>query len=252
MYDFQKANMWKRISAALLDLILLVIAVVGFALLLSTVLNYNSYHDRLMAAYEKYEEIYGISLDMTAEEYEKLPKPEQTLYDMAVKEFSADKDVNYLYSMMFNYTLIITIFSFLLGYLLLEFFVPLLFKNGQTVGKKIFGIALMREDGVKITPFLLFARTVLGKYTLETMFPVLILTMIYFGAMGIVGTIAVLGLLVLNLILLFATKAHTPIHDKMAHTVAVDMASQMIFDSPEAMLEYKKRIHAESVEDMRS
>ena len=40
--------------------------------------------------------------------------------------------------------------------------------------------------------------------------------------------------------------------DKMAHTVAVDMASQMIFDSPEALLEYKKRIHAESVEDMRS
>ncbi len=252
MYDFQKANMWKRISAALLDLILLVIAVVGFALLLATVLNYNSYHERLTASYEKYEEIYGVSLDMTSEEYEKLPDPEKALYEMAVEEFSKDRDVNYLYSMMFNYTLLITIFSFLLGYLLLEFFVPMLFKNGQTIGKKIFGIALMREDGVKITPFMLFARTILGKYTIETMFPVLIITMIYFGAMGIVGTIAVLGLWLFNTILLFATKAHTPIHDKMAHTVAVDMASQMIFESPEAMLEYKKRIHAEAVEDMRN
>lgn len=252
MYDFQRANMWKRISAALLDLILMVIAVVGFALLLATVLNYESYHDRLTAAYDEYEEIYGVSLDMTAEEYEKLPEPEKALYNMAVKEFSVDQEVNYVYRMMFNFTLLITIFSFLFGYLLLEFFVPLIFKNGQTLGKKVFGIALMREDGVRITPFMLFARTVLGKYTIETMFPVLILTMIYFGVMGIVGTIAVLGLWLFNLILLFATRAHTPIHDKMAHTVAVDMASQMIFDSPEALLEYKKRIHAESVEDMRS
>jgi len=27
---------------------------------------------------------------------------------------------------------------------------PLLFKNGQTLGKKIFGVALMRNDGVRI------------------------------------------------------------------------------------------------------
>ena len=252
MYDFQRAGMWKRISAALLDVILLAIAVVGFALLLATVLNYNGYYERMNAAYDQYEEIYGVSLDMTSEEYEKLPDPEKELYKMAVKEFSADYEVNYVYRMMFNYTLIITIFSFLLGFLLLEFLVPILFKNGQTIGKKIFGVGLMREDGVKITPFLLFARTVLGKYTLETMFPVLVLTLIYFGVMGIIGTIAVVGMWLFNLILLFATKARTPIHDKMAHTVAVDLASQMIFDTPEAMLAYKKRIHAESVEDMHS
>ena len=39
-----------------------------------------------------------------------------------------------------------------------------------------------------------------------------------------------------------------PIHDKLAGTVTVDLASQMIFDSPEALLEYKKRLHAESTE----
>ena len=39
-----------------------------------------------------------------------------------------------------------------------------------------------------------------------------------------------------------------PLHDLLAQTVAVDMASQLIFDSPEDLLEYKKRLHAEDAE----
>ena len=136
----------------------------------------------------------------------------------------------------------------MVAFLLLEFLVPLLFGNGQTLGKKVFGIAVMREDGVKLSPVLLFARTILGKYTLETMIPVFILIMIYLNLMGMSGTLAIVGLLIAQLILIIVTKAHTPIHDKLAHTVAVDMASQMIFDTPEDLLAYKKRIHAQQVE----
>ena len=53
--DLQKANMWKRISAYLFDMILLGIAAVGFTFLLSSILGYDSYTERLDAAYEKYE-----------------------------------------------------------------------------------------------------------------------------------------------------------------------------------------------------
>jgi len=42
IYDLQRANMWKRISAYLLDAILLGMVVVGFAFLLSGVLGYDS------------------------------------------------------------------------------------------------------------------------------------------------------------------------------------------------------------------
>ena len=89
--------------------------------------------------------------------------------------------------MIINLTLVITSISILLGYLLLEFVVPLIFKNGQTLGKKIFGIALMRNDGVKINTVMLFVRTVLGKYTIETMVPVLVIIMTFFGSAGIIG-----------------------------------------------------------------
>jgi uncharacterized RDD family membrane protein YckC len=139
-----------------------------------------------------------------------------------------------------------------LGYVLLEFVIPLIFKNGQTVGKKIFGIAVMREDGVRISPMLLFVRTILGKYTVETMLPVFIIVMIFLGAMGIVGVVVLAAILITQIVLLIVTKARTPLHDVLSHTVTVDYASQLIFDSVEDMIAYKKKIHAEQVESEKS
>lgn len=245
MYDFQKANMGKRISAALCDFILLAIVVVGIALLLSTVLGYDNYITQFDDLKASYEEKYDIDLQA---DYESLSAEEKAKVDEADKAFSSDADANYLYGMIVNFTFIIVIFSILIGYLLVEFVVPLIFKNGQTLGKKIFGVAVMREDGVKLSPMLLFARTVLGKYTVETMLPVLIIIMVSLGVMGIIGTVVVIAILIAQIVLLIVTKARTPIHDKLAHTVTVDFASQMIFDTTEDMIAYKKRIHAEQVE----
>ena len=249
MYDFQKANMWKRISAALCDFILLAIVVVGMALLLSTVLGYDNYVTQFNDLKASYEEKYEIDLQA---DYNELSDEDKARVDEADKAFAADPDANYVYGMIINYTFIIVIFSILIGYLLVEFIIPLLFKNGQTLGKKIFGVAVMREDGVRLSPTLLFVRTVLGKYTVETMIPVLIIIMVSLGVMGIIGTAVVVALLIAQIVLIIVTKARTPLHDKLAHTVTVDYASQMIFDTPEEMIAYKKRIHAESVENERN
>ena len=54
IYDLQKASMWKRISAALCDLIALVIVIVGLLLLLSAVLGYDGRAARLGHAFECY------------------------------------------------------------------------------------------------------------------------------------------------------------------------------------------------------
>ncbi|MBQ9785404.1 MAG: RDD family protein [Clostridia bacterium] len=237
--------MWKRISAAILDLILLLIAVTGCAFLLSTVLDYDSYGDRMQACYDQYEKDYGIKFDISQEEYDKLAKEERDAYDAALEAISKDDEVNYLYSMMFNLTLIIISISVLLAYLLLEFLVPLLFKNGQTVGKKVFGVGVMRIDGVRLSPMLLFVRAVLGKYTIGLMIPILLLVAVYFNFFGIVGIVGAALMLLAQLTMLLVTRDHTVIHDKLACTVTVDLASQMIFDTPEAMLEYRKNLHAQ-------
>lgn len=248
MYDFQKADMWKRISAWLFDMILTVIVIVGAALLLSVVLDYDSYSENLQAIEAQYEQKHGLSFDISSEEYDKMDEESQKHFDDAYAEFAHDQEAVRLYGLLLNLTLIIVTFSILLGYLLMEFTVPLLFGNGQTLGKKIFGIGVMREDGVKLSPLLLFVRTVLGKFTVETMVPVMIAIMFIFGTMGTVGLVVLIGLLGVQVVLLCATRARTPIHDKLAHTVTVDMASQRIFDSPEELLAYKQKLHAEAAQ----
>ena len=55
IFDLQKASMWKRISAFLFDIILLVIAVVGFAFLISCIVGFDKHNTALDDAYAKYE-----------------------------------------------------------------------------------------------------------------------------------------------------------------------------------------------------
>ena len=247
MLDLQRAGMWKRLSAALFDSIILFTVIVGMALLLSSVLHYDQYVSRMNELEQQYGEEFGVDLNITLEELKALSEEERQVYEAADAAYSQDPDVIYTYNMMLSLAVVIITFAILLGYLILEFLVPLLLKNGQTLGKKLFGIGVMRVDSVRLPSVLLFARTVLGKFTIGTMIPVYMVIMIVFGRLGMFGTVLIGALLLVQAILFFGTHEHTPIHDKLAGTVTVDLASQMIFDSPEALLEYKKRIHAESV-----
>lgn len=252
MLDLQKASLTKRISAAIFDFILLTVAIMGFALILNTVLGYDAEFNKLQGYYESYEQEYNVKFNLTAEEYEKMTEAEKAHYQDVQKVINKDEGFIDTYSGIMYLTFIIASFSILLAHLFLEFVVPLLFKNGQTLGKKIFSIGLMREDGVRITPVMLFIRTVLGKYTVLTMIPVIIALMIFFGSMGIAGTIVIFAIWFIQLIMTFATKNHTALHDKMSVTVAVDMQSQLIFDTPEALMEYKNKLHNEKVEQTKS
>ena len=237
--------MWKRISAALCDLVALGIVIVGLSLLFSAIFGYDGKVARLEEISEAYETEHSVDFDISQSDYQALSEEEQARYKQAREAFSKDADANYVYNVLVNLTFVIITFSILIAFILLEFVVPLLFGNGQTLGKKVFGVAVMREDCVKLTPLLLFARAILGKYTVETMIPVLVILMIYWNMIGFTGTVLVLGLLLLQLVLLTTSPERKVLHDKLAHTVTVDFASQMIFDSPEDMLAYKQRIHAE-------
>ena len=248
MYDLQKPNMWKRIAAALLDFFLLILVASGVIILLMAVFNMNGYSEGFQSRCDEFEQIYGTDFDMSGEDYSALDEAGKKAYDDAAAALSADGEANYYFSMIMNLTLLSVTLGFFIAYLVTEFIMPLILKNGQSIGKKAFGIAVMREDGVRISPVQLFARTVLGKFTIETMVPVFILIMLYFDLMGIVGIAVLLGLAILQLVLLIVNKTRTPIHDLLAHTVAVDLQSQMIFDTPEELLEYKQARHAEAVE----
>ena len=249
MYDLQRASVFKRISAGLFDFIITGIVIVAAALFVSAISGYDNYKTALDGYYAKYEEQYNIKFSMTEEERSKMTEDDIKRYDEAYQALVSDSDAMYNYNMTTNLTMIITSMGIFVGILLTEFVVPLLLGNGQTLGKKIFGIALMRTDGIKITSVMLFVRSILGKYTLETMIPVLIVIMLLFNMTGAAGLLGLFGIAVLEIIIMCVTKTRSLVHDLIACTVAVDYASQLIFDTPEDLLEYKKRIHAQQANE---
>ena len=91
-----------------------------------------------------------------------------------------------------------------------------------------------------------FIRILLGKYTVETMVPLLMLFLIWFGNMALTGIIVIGGIFVLELYTVVSTKTNSTIHDLFSDTVAVDIHSQMIFETKEEQLEYIKKLHAQA------
>lgn len=247
--DLQRASMWKRISAWLFDSILLVSVVVLFGLLLSWMLGFDGYYDRLGQAYERYETQYGIDFELTQETYDAMTQAEkdsyQAAYEQAYEELVQDEDAMYVYNMVINLTMLILSIGILLGTLVMDFIIPLWLKNGQTLGKKIFGIGVMRADSIQLTTVQLFIRSILGKYAVETMIPVFVLILLFLGAMDAIGLAILAGLSVGQVICLLATRERKAIHDLLAGTVTVDIASQRIFRSSEDLIEYTKKVHAE-------
>ncbi len=245
IFDLQKASMLKRISAFMFDIIMLGILAVGLGFIISSLTGYDKYSTALNDTYDKYEAEYSIEFEIAEDTYRSFTDEERANYDAAYNALINDADAMYAYNMVINLTLLIITLAILLSYVVLEFVIPLMFDNGQTLGKKIFGIALMRTDGVKISAPLLFIRTILGKFTIETMIPVLIIIMIYFNSIGVVGILVLFLILVLEISLLISTKTNSMIHDVLAKTVAVDLASQMIFDTEADMIAYKNKVHSE-------
>ena len=247
IYDLQKASLLKRTSAFLLDFILLVVLATGIGLLVSVITGFDGYNQALTECQTQYEQQYGVSFDLGQSEFAALTEAEQKKLTDAHAEFAKDPDAIYNYNMVINLSLVIISIGALGAYLVLEFAVPLLFGNGQTVGKKIFGIAVMKISGVKIDAVSLFVRTLLGKYTFETMIPLLLIMMMLWGAIGIVAPIVIGAILVTEVVFMITSRTNAMIHDKLAQTVAVDMQSQMIFATESELLAYKAKLHEEMV-----
>ena len=245
IYDLQRASMWKRISAWLLDAILLCIIATLMALVLAAVTNYDGYSEQLDARYTYFEEQYGVSRNLTQEQVNAMTDEERANLTAASDAIAADEEALYAYNMMLQLIIIMTSFGILLGYVVLEFAVPMVLGNGQTIGKKVFSLGVMQQNGVRVNGVCMFIRTVLGKYAIETMIPVMMVLMLFFGTIGTVGWIIVGAIGIVQIALLITTRERCMIHDKLANTVTVDLPSQMIFITQEDQIAYKEKVAAE-------
>lgn len=245
VYDLQKAGLWKRIAAWMFDGILTAVLAVGLGFVLSLLLGYDSHSQALDAAYDRYEQEYGIVFEITQEEYEAMTDAQKLNYDAATQALTADAEAGRAFNLLVNLSLVILSVSCMVAILLWEFAIPLYFGNGQTLGKKIFGLCLVRTDCVRLNKLQLFTRTLLGKFALETMLPVYIVFLTFWGILGVTGTAILFVLAAAQLLSLVISRTNSALHDLLAGTAVVDMASQMIFRDTEELIEFQKRVAAE-------
>ena len=240
-FTLQKATLWKRFSALLFDIILTAILIVGFCAVTSLIVGYDQHNAKLSARYEYFETEYGVQFDISDEEFEKLSDMQKGQYELAKKALAEDKEIQTLYKQLFTKTLVILTVGCFLGVLVWDFIIPLFLKNGQTLGKKIFGTAVIRTNGVKITTQVLFIRAMIGTFAFETMFPILLVAMIFFGLLGSVGIITLALFYILQIGVICATYTNSAIHDMLCDTVVVDFSSQLIFENEEERVEFIRR-----------
>ena len=243
--DLQKAGLWKRIAAWMLDAILVCVLTVGCAYCLSLALDYDGYANTLEDSYAYYEDQFDTTFDIDQQKYEAMTEQERQNYDAAYEALIVDESAMYAYNMLINLSLLIATLSILASMLILEFVVPLLLGNGATVGKKVFSLGLIRTDGVRINKMQLFVRALIGKFTIETMIPVYLVLMMFWGIMDITGTLILCALGIGQMIIYGVTRTNSQIHDLLAGTAVVDVSSQRIFASTEDLIEYQKQIAAE-------
>ena len=246
--ELQKANSWKRIAAWVLDIMLLCVLAVGAVYLLSAALGFDTYDEKLQNAYDSYETQYGVTFSIDQQTYEAMTQAERDNYNAAYDALIADETAMYAYNMVVNLSMLMITLGILLAMLVLEFIIPLILKNGQTLGKKCFALGVVRVDGVKMNTLQLFARTILGKYTIGTMIPVYTAMMLFWGTIDAAGLLLLAALLIAQLICVAVTRNNSAIHDLLAGTVVVDISSQKIFESTDDLIAYTKRIHAEQAQ----
>ena len=245
----QKANFWKRISAFLFDFIVTVMLTFAFATAITAFCNYDKAAANLSGYYTKYEELYGIDFNISEEDYNNLSVEAKAVYEEANTALYKDEGFYDARINVCSLTLLIAGGGLLLATLLWYFVIPLLFGYGRTMGKKIFGLAVVHTNFVKVSKPVLFIRAVVGLFAIETMLPLSMLIMIEFSFMGIVGliTIGLLGLLQIGVMIY--TNTNSSIHDLLTDTVVVDFASQHIFDTPDDYMKYTQEEHAKAVEN---
>lgn len=247
--DIQKAGLWQRIAAGILDLILLAVLATGFCWVLSSLLDYDQYFVQSESIRLEYTQKYNLPEEITQEVLDAMSPEEYADYVANVEAANAaiaqDEEAIRVFNMMLNLSLIIASGGILLSMVLLQFVVPLLFGNGQTVGKKVFGLCLIRNDGVKLNTLQLFTRVILGKYAVGVMIPVYAVIMVMLNVPNLLLLLVAVVAVLAQVVCFFATRNRCLLHDLMAGTVVVDYGSQQIFKSTEDLIAYQQKIAAE-------
>lgn len=161
------------------------------------------------------------------------------VYSYAVTDLYSTNYFNSAYTEMYNwyYTFPIIV-SFALSALIFYFIIPILTKNGQTLGKLSFHIGLVNKLGYQYKKVQLIPRFFFTVLLLVTGY---IISLFFAYSLFVFLAIATLLLLVSYCIAVFTTE-HKAIHDYFAGTTVIDLRQSTWFKDAEEEKRIQKRI----------
>lgn len=248
MLEFHKAKFIKRLAAYAIDLILLLAITLGIAAAMFSEMDYNTYEEKFELCCEKYGQQFGVDLSASRADQAEMPEAEQEKYMAAWEALNADAEAMDAIKQKLRIELLSAIVGFFVGYVILEVMLPLIFKNGQTVGKKIMGLCVMHKYHVRVGFMQIIYRTILGKYFIETMIPVVMLILSDYGVLGMTASLVLAAIAMTQGFIVMMSQANCGIHDKLFHTVVADFKKQHIFDNWNDRFDFEEAYEKEMAE----
>lgn len=245
MLDFYKANPLKRLAAYVIDLILLVAITAGVVVGMCSAMDYDSYEAQFQAYCDQYSEQFDTDLSVPRTEVQSYSEEQQKNYYDALDALNQDKDALKVYTRMGMTVIAALTAGIFLGYLILELIIPLILKNGQTVGKKIMGLCVMHKHHVRVSALQIILRTIVGKCLIETLIFVWLLLLKHYGILGTTASLIMSVIAMIQGFLVLMSQANCGIHDKLFNTVVADFKQQYIFDTIDERIDYEEAYEAE-------
>lgn len=108
-----------------------------------------------------------------------------------------------------------------------DLIIPLCLKNGQSIGKLIFGFGVIRDDGYKLPKYYLIFRW-----------------LVYIVFDIILGFMTMLGTILISYTMLLFNKKRKTVHDYAAKSIVINLKESIFFDSPleEKLIEEKMKL----------
>lgn len=215
----QKAPFFKRLFALMFDWIFIVILIFTCVIPMSFLLKVSEYSEKFDQYYSEYEKKYGVDFDLTEEQFGAMTEEELKLYKEAYNALTSDEEANKAQDVLYKRIVGSIELSFLAAYLVMDVLFPLMLKNGQTLGKRIFNLAVVRTNGEPASMLTILSRTAIGKFTVETAIPILFVSSLLMTSLNLLGLLYVVAILIANIVLLI--KKNKVLHDLLADTMVV-------------------------------
>ena len=164
MYEVYNGKMFSRIAALIVDLIIVLCIFVTIDILITkNVANNVWQYDDKVSQYENYQIDYGIAYKDAEGNLIYVDDVENS----TLEAFKSDESVWALAQDITTLQIIQISFDLFVSEILVFFVLPLIFKNGQTLGKKLMRLGLVNSKGLKVANWAVFARFIIGIYAVE-------------------------------------------------------------------------------------